>query len=179
MDLHRCGPGDFIMRRLIKCIAVVGLLLLVFGLLLVVWHICVAAKEEIKHNTFASEDIFAGLVYFLELNQGRFPNTASEFLQSSFVQDVGDGRIRIVGRNVSPYWKRVYGEPFMLSEFNIRWGTPIATLLIDAEGCVRHAEGRPVLLVDIPKNPEGSLGTTKELIRISKELRHSAPKDAG
>src|SRR5215468_3197988 len=57
----------------------------------------------------ATQDLFMGLTYFMEVNGGRFPATEDEFVQSPFVERLPDGKLRIKAPATTEFNNKLHG----------------------------------------------------------------------
>jgi hypothetical protein len=116
-------------------------------------------------------DLRAGLVWFMEHNEGRFPSSEEEFVASPVVERLPDGALRISCRTRYPFpgWARgnVVSD---IGRFHIRWGTDVSTLCIDHAGTVRDASGNEVLLIQWPGDTEFSRIYTRQFLEASRQV---------
>jgi hypothetical protein len=128
-----------------------------------------------RHNeTFYSmEDVFTGLVYFLEDNGGRFPASEAEFVASQFVQRQADGSLCIIARPGSPYRPRVHGVTIRdLSAYRVAWGADLAKWHVAEDGAAVDPSGKRTLLVGHVSIAEKvARDYTRDLIEIAALVR--------
>lgn len=136
-----------------------------------------------KQSVYPIEDLYAGLTYFVERNQGRFPASEAEFRASEFVELLPGGGIRIRPME-SRFRVQVYGQPIAdLGAFKVAWGTDLSSLVLDPEGIARDPIGHEVNLVGAGTSVGGLRQLTRQLLRTAQEVRGetsaSRPAKAG
>ena len=125
-----------------------------------------------KHSVQAIEDLFTGLVYFLEAHDGRMPASAEEFLESDFIERLPDGGVRILPRPDSRYRKASYGAVIAdLAKFHVNWGLDLGSLRFEEELlAARDAKGREQLLIGDVASLNARKAFTLDLLQIHAEL---------
>lgn len=142
--------------------------LVVVGITLVVGLIVgVVSFARYKHSVETIEDLFTGLVYFLEDHAGRFPASADEFLKSDFVKSDADGRIRISGRPASPYRPHAYGVPIDLARMHVTWGVDLSALRLEKVlWIIRDPSDHDTMLIGDVSSIQTRRKFTLDLIRV-------------
>ena len=145
------------------------LFIVVVAIAVGVWLLYARCVRTYQHHLYASSDVYAALIYYLEDNRC-FPDSPASLLASPFVVVRGDGTFVVRGRRNSDYAPNIYGEPISdLSAFGIRWGTDLSTLRIQGEVVVLDQNGDRVLLLNyapLDLNAE----YTSALLKVYQEL---------
>ncbi|MCA9242486.1 MAG: hypothetical protein KDA32_00920 [Phycisphaerales bacterium] len=127
------------------------------------------------------EDVVTGLIYFLEKNEGRFPQSQEEFEASPFVE-TGPQGVRILSPEQTKYRKPTHGDKGLwipsLEPFKINWGAQLDGLTVDEFGNARDTKGDKVRLVRWPSSEPSAKEFTILLLRVAAENRPKAAKEA-
>lgn len=125
-----------------------------------------------KHSVQAIEDLFTGLVYFLEAHEGRMPASAEEFLQSDFVERLPGGGVKITARPDSRFRPRPYGAVIDdLSKFQVNWGLDLGGLRFEKELlAARDTDGHEQLVIGDVASLNARKAFTLDLLQIHSDL---------
>lgn len=142
--------------------------LVVLGVVALGW-----LSREMRSVTFQREDMFTGLVYYMEAHDGVLPPNRDSFLQSDFVEVSSDSAFRVLRNSASQYRPNVYGVRVSKRFLDgVAWGRDVSALQITPDRQVCDGDGRTVLLV----GADGELGQvamdyTAAIVEISQEIR--------
>ena len=121
------------------------------------------------------QDLFSGLVYYLEDHHGAMPESAEAFQAADFVERTPDGATRVATRAGDPFHRQAIGAEIAdLSIYRVAWGADLTTLSIDRDGALRDAEGREVRLLGAGANVDTLRQFSRDLLKISREIRAAA-----
>ena len=121
------------------------------------------------------QDVMLGLIYFMEQNDGRLPESEAEFRAAPFVEERPDGGVRISAPEQTIFQKQTHGIPIPdLSIYEIQWGTNLTKLIVDDRGKVRDENGKLVELLKWPSSPPSGKAYTLILYADSERIRNAA-----
>jgi len=115
-------------------------------------------KCRIKHHTFATQDLYTGLVWFCR-EYGRLPATEAEFVSQPYVVPGRDGLVRVQQSGAASDLP-VYGEPFNLSGYHVPWGSTV-----DEYDRVIDTNGKVVEAMTPPADPASAHDYTAAIVR--------------
>lgn len=139
----------------------------------------VVLKNRYKQELVEVEDVVTGLIYFLEQNQGRFPDSEAEFVAAPFIES-GPRGFRVMAPAETRYRKTTHGDKGLwiasLAPFEIKWGAELTGLTVDDYGNARDADNEKVRLVRWPSSDPSAKEFTRLLLRVSTESRPAPPQ---
>lgn len=122
--------------------------------------------REYRQSAGAINDLFVGLAYYIEENDGRFPSSAEAFLAAPFVEGTID-ELRILPRETSLLPRKPSGTPIRkLDAYQLPWGVDMTGLRFDPERIVRNAKGHEVLLLGEGTSIPGRRWFSQDLLRF-------------
>lgn len=128
-------------------------------------HAMPASVEPMR----ASHDLYVALVYFLEANEGRFPDKEA-LEESPFIQVNTDGSWSVRPPGQTSYELVTYGIAIHdLERFQIHWGANLPVLTLSAEGVLLNEEGVPTVLIVSPNSPGATRWMSEQLYLVAKE----------
>lgn len=151
------------MRGGLLVVAIVALIGVVIGALSV---------AHTSRRVDVVQDLFTGLVYYLDDHDGRLPPSKDAFLDAPFVEPLPDGGCRILNREDDRFGREAVGVAVDdLDRYEIPWGVNLQTLTVDKEGAVRNPDGEEVLLIKGGPPLDAVRRFSRDLLRVAKEIR--------
>lgn len=129
-------------------------------------------KQTYSQDLSATQDVFLGLAYFMEANDGRLPSSEEEFVQSPFVAKQPDGNMKVAPPATSKFNTKVHGVPIAdLAPFKIKWGADVSNLKVDERGAARNPENEKVEVLIWPSSPSSGKSYTIMLMDVYKRIK--------
>ena len=150
-----------------------GILLTVLG----AYVVFVESDRRYRRDMFSSDDVFALLVLYMEVHQGRFPPSEEALRKSEFVDILPEGGLQVRRPANSQYVSKVYSRPIKdLTIFGIHWGVDIADLSEQVGKVVATQTGDEILLMSSPLGVQSSRSYSVALLQTAKTIKEARGK---
>lgn len=152
------------------CKLAIGTGVLVIAAGLTVYDLNRGARYESVQRGF--QDVFVGLVCYLEDNKGCLPPSEAAFLGSSFVKHLEDGSIRIVSHSQTWPSLKSHSVPIRnLAMYELAYGVDLSTLVVKFGYVIKAPAGGKFFLIRNPLSEDDSLSYSRELLELAQKLR--------
>jgi len=129
-----------------------------------------AFQRQYERELAEITDLRAGLTWFIEQHEGRFPNSEHEFVASPVVEQLAEGAIRISCQTRDPYlpWARGYAISD-IEKYRVRWGSDLSCLSAESGGVAKDPAGNEVRLIEWGRRVDISRHYTRHLIDVARQ----------
>lgn len=129
-----------------------------------------AFQRKCERELAEITDLRAGLTWFIEQHEGRFPSSRQEFLASPVVEQLAGGTVRIScqTRDACLPFARGYAISDV-EQYRVRWGCNLSCLSVDSDGVARGPAGNEVRLIEWGRRVDMRRHYTRHLIDVARQ----------